>query len=242
MKLDLKPKRTVKLPDQLHDQLLDWIISGVLKEGDKIPSENELCTSFKVSRPVVRTAIQKLQEEDLVETKKGIGTFVLHSPLKNLKQFATAKDIAMILESHEVRIAIEGEAAFLAAARRTDTQLQELKEAMVRMREDFKAFNLSIHADFRFHIGIAKATNNEFFVQLLENIHIGLAKTMAIAQGLSRESVINQSAPNRNNEVLEEHQKILDAIERQDEEGARLAMRFHISKIKQRLINIGKTK
>ncbi len=86
MKLDIKPKKTAKLADQLHDQLLDWIIAGVLKEGDKIPSENELCKSFKVSRPVVREAMLKLQDEDLVVTRKGIGTFVLHSPLKNNSQ------------------------------------------------------------------------------------------------------------------------------------------------------------
>jgi len=238
MKLDIKPKKTAKLADQLHDQLLDWIIAGVLKEGDKIPSENELCKSFKVSRPVVREAMLKLQDEDLVVTKKGIGTFVLHSPLKNLSQFATANDIAVILQSHEVRIAIEGETASLAAARRTNVQLEEIKGAMKTMRKDFEAFNLSIHSDYKFHIGIAKATNNEIFVQLLENIHIGLTKTMAIAQELSRESVKNQTSPNRNNEVLEEHQRILDAIEMQDQEGARLAMRYHISKIKQRIINI----
>ena len=240
MKLDLKPKNKVKLSDQLHDQLLDWIISGVLKEGDKIPSENELCKSFEVSRPVVRGAIQKLQDEDLVVTKKGKGTFVLHSPLKNLSQFASAKDIAIILQSHEVRIAIEGEAASLAASRRTAAQLEEIRSAMNAMREDFKALELSIHSDYKFHIGIAKATNNEIFVQLLENIHIGLTKTMAIAQGLSRESVKDATSPNRNNEVLEEHQRILDAIELQDPEGARLAMRHHISKIKQRIINIAK--
>jgi len=238
MDLDIKPKKTAKLADQLHDQILDWIISGVLNEGDKIPSENELCNSFKVSRPVVREAMLKLQDEELVVTKKGIGTFVLHSPLKNLSQFATAKDIAIILQSHEVRIAIEGEAAALAAARRSNSQLDDLKDAMNTMRKDFEAFNLSVHSDYKFHIGIAKATNNDIFVELLENIHLGLTKTMAIAQELSRESVKNQTLPNRNNEVLNEHERILEAIELQDEEGARLAMRYHISKIKQRIINI----
>lgn len=238
MNLKIKPKQNVKLADQLHDQLLDWIISGMLKEGDKIPSENELCDSFKVSRPVVRAAIMKLQAEDLVETKKGKGTFVLHSPLKDLSRFASASDIASILESHEVRIALETEVAALAAVRRTEEQLEVIREAMAAMRKDFEASNLSIQADYEFHIGIAQATNNEMFVHLLEDFHIGLRKTMAIAQELSRESVINQVSPDRNNQVLEEHQRILDAIEIQDQEAARFAMRFHISKIKQRLINV----
>jgi len=237
MNLHIRPKKTVKLGDQLHEQILDWIISGTLKEGDKIPSENELCKSFKVSRPIVREAIMKLQAEELVITKKGIGTFVLHSPLKDLSRFATAHDIALILQSHEVRFALEGEAASLAAARRSAAQLSVIKDAQQAMREDFEASNLSIQPDFDFHLGIAKATNNEIFVQLLEDLHIGLKKTMAIAQGLSRESVRSQISPNRNNEVLEEHQRIVDAIELQDEESARLAMRYHIAKIKQRIIN-----
>ncbi len=238
MNLNIRPKKTVKLGDQLHEQILDWIISGALKEGDKIPSENELCKSFQVSRPIVREAIIKLQAEELVITKKGIGTFVLHSPLKDLSRFATAHDIAIILQSHEVRFALEGEAASLAAARRSASQLSVIKDAQQAMREDFEASNLSIQPDFDFHLGIAQATNNEIFVQLLEDLHIGLKKTMAIAQELSRESVRNKISPNRNNEVLEEHQRIVDAIELQDEESARLAMRYHIAKIKQRIINI----
>ena len=238
MNLNIRPKKTVKLGDQLHEQILDWIISGTLKEGDKIPSENELCKSFQVSRPIVREAIMKLQADELVITKKGIGTFVLHSPLKDLSRFATAHDIAIILQSHEVRFALEGEAASLAAARRSVAQLAVIKDAQQAMREDFKASNLSVQSDFDFHLGIAKATNNEIFVQLLEDLHIGLKKTMAIAQELSRESVRNKISPNRNNEVLEEHQRIVDAIELQDEESARLAMRYHIAKIKQRIINI----
>ena len=237
MKIDLKQKRTANLTDQLHDQLLDRIISGEFKEGDKIPSENELCKSFDVSRPVVRAAIQRLQEEDLVKTKKGSGTFVLHTPLKNLGQFATANDVAIILQSHEVRIALEGEAASLAATRRTDAQLDDIKEAMRTMKKDFEALQLSIHADYKFHIGIAKATNNEIFVQLLENIHIGLTKTMAIAQRLSREKVRINTLSDRNKKVLEEHQRILEAIELQKPEEARLAMRDHISKVKERIIN-----
>jgi len=238
MNLKIRPKKTVKLGDQLHEQILDWIISGTLKEGDKIPSENELCKSFQVSRPIVREAITKLQAEDLVITKKGIGTFVLHSPLKDLSRFASAHDIAVILQSHEVRFALEGEAASLAAARRSVAQLAVIKDAQQAMREDFEASNLSVQPDFDFHLGIARATNNEIFVQLLEDLHIGLKKTMAIAQELSRESVRNKISPNRNNEVLEEHQRIVDAIELQDEESARLAMRYHIAKIKQRIINI----
>lgn len=238
MNLNIKPKKTVKLANQIHEQILDWIISGELKVGDKLPSENELCNSFQVSRPIVREAILNLQADKFVQTKKGIGTFVLHSPLKDLSRFASAQDIATVLQSHEVRIALEAEAAALAAIRRTSEQLEYIKEAQQSMKEDFSAANLSVQSDYEFHMGIAHATNNEIFVQLLENLHFGLKKTMAITQGLSRESIKNQTDPDRNNLVLEEHQRIIDAIEIQDQEAARFAMRYHITKVKQRLINV----
>lgn len=235
--LRIKPKKIKKLANQLYEQILDWIISGLFKEGDKLPSEHELCKSFQVSRPIVREAILKLQKDELVATKQGIGTFVLHSPLKDLGRFASATDIGTILQSHEVRMALEGEAASLAATRRSEAQLLFIKEAQYQMRKDYELGQLSIQPDYDFHLGIARATNNEIFVQLLENNHIGLKKTMAIAQNLSRESVKNKISPNRNKNVLEEHQRILDAIELHDQEAARLAMRNHIARIKQRLIN-----
>jgi len=235
---NLKPKKTLKLAEQLHEQILDWIISGTLKEGDKIPSESELCKSFSVSRPVVREAIQMLQLEDLVETKKGKGSFVLHSPLANLKQFASANDIAAILKSHEVRMALETEGSALAAIRRTPTQLKSIKDAFENMKRDFEELNLSVPSDFEFHMGIARATNNEIFPTLLENLHFGLRKTMSITQSFTWENVKNQSEPNRIQQVLEEHLNILNAIEVQDPEAARIAMRYHIAKVKQRLINM----
>ena len=236
--INIKPKKVRKLAGQLYEQLLDLIISGVLHEGDKLPSESELCKSFEVSRPTVRQAIAKLQEDKLVKTQKGRGTYVLNSPLKELTRFATANDLVRILESHEVRMALEVEAASLAAIRRTDENLKVIKQALAQMKRDFESQKLSIEADYNFHVEIARATGNEIFVQLLEDFHIGLKKTMVIAQNLSRESVKNEINSSRNVEVLSEHQKILDAIELQDKEAARLAMQYHIAKIKQRVINI----
>jgi len=238
--LQIKYKRAGKLSNHIYKQILDWLMSGVLNEGDKLPSENELCKSFQVSRPVVRQAITMLQEDKWVHTQKGKGSFVLHSPLKDLGRFATAEDIAGIFQSHEVRIALEGEAAALAAIRGTEKDIAALKKAFKAMKELYQDGKLAIQADFDFHIAIAKATKNEIFVQLLEDIHIGLKQTMAIAQNLSRESVQNKQEPGRNRDVLEEHQQILDAIEKKNAEAARIAMRYHISRIKQRIVNIQK--
>ena len=69
------------------------------------------------------------------------------------------------------------------------------------------------------------------------NIGRGLALISIKGHILSRESIKNNISPNRNKKVLEEHQRIIDAIELHDQEAARLAMRNHIARIKQRLIN-----
>jgi DNA-binding FadR family transcriptional regulator len=89
------------------------------------------------------------------------------------------------------------------------------------MQEDFEVYNLSIKPDYNFHLGIAKASNNAFFAQLLEDSNIGLKKTMAIAQSLSRQQVKSNISTERKKEVLSEHQKIIETIESLDELSAR---------------------
>ena len=84
-KLNITYKKAGKLSNQIYEQILDWLMSGMLQENDKLPSENELCNSFKVSRPVVRQAITKLQEDKQLSypkegTPQGSLCEALHTP------------------------------------------------------------------------------------------------------------------------------------------------------------------
>ncbi|MDC6169985.1 FadR/GntR family transcriptional regulator, partial [Paucibacter sp. XJ19-41] len=116
----------------LVEALGDRIREGRLNAGDKLPTEAAIMAEFEVSRTVVREAISKLQAAGLVETRHGIGTFVLGlgegaafriAP----DQMGTLTDVVAVLE---LRIGVETEAAALAAQRRSAAQLAAMQEAL----------------------------------------------------------------------------------------------------------------
>jgi DNA-binding FadR family transcriptional regulator len=83
--------------------------------GDRLPSESRLCEVFGVSRPVVREAISRLQADGLVVTRHGAGTFVAKRPREEFLRLAPIGSLADLMRCYEYRIALEGEAASLAA-------------------------------------------------------------------------------------------------------------------------------
>src|SRR3954468_21449989 len=103
-----------RLPERLYEQLTAELAEGRFAAGQRIPSEHALCTIYKVSRPVIREAIARLQADGLVVTRHGSGTFFTERGQS--LQFDGA---ASLQDEHccELRKAIEGEAAFLAAQR-----------------------------------------------------------------------------------------------------------------------------
>src|SRR3989344_3723953 len=142
--------RTLAL--ELVESLGDRIRDGRLALGDKLPTEAAIMAEFSVSRTVVREAISKLQASGLVETRHGIGTFVLglgQAPGFKITpdQFSTLRDVIAVLE---LRIGVETEAAALAAV-----------AAAVDAGRD------AVAADFQFHLEIARATQNSHFAELM---------------------------------------------------------------------------
>ena len=115
----------------LADGLRDQILTGALTVGMKLPSENELTATYDVSRSVVREALQQLQAGGLVESFQGRGTYVLDLPGQEPDGGAfravSRDDAAALLE---YRMGVEGEAAALAATRRTDLQLVAIERAL----------------------------------------------------------------------------------------------------------------
>src|SRR5271168_1372099 len=95
--LRLVPRPRERLGDLLYGQILERIVSGALKEGDKLPSENQICQAFGVSRPTVREALMRLHADGLVTTRQGSGTFVQKRPSDHLTRLAKVSDIAGML-------------------------------------------------------------------------------------------------------------------------------------------------
>lgn len=228
--LKLQPKRKERLGDQLYGQILEQIVSGTLKEGDKLPSEKELCLMFEVSRPVVREAMMLLQADGLVVARQGSGTYVQRRPPQGLITLAGASDVAGMLRCYEVRVPLEGEAAALAAKRRSPEQLEQIRTALDELRRAIESRGPASAADFAFHRAVAEASCNGMFVSILETLHGAIENSMTVALNITA-----QGSAERSRRVLDEHSRIYEAIAMGDADAANLAMRYHINRARQRI-------
>jgi DNA-binding FadR family transcriptional regulator len=228
--LKLVPQKRERLGDQLYGQILEQIVSGALTEGDKLPSENQICKSFQVSRPTVREALMRLHADGLVTTRQGSGTFVLKRPSGHLTRLAKISDIAGMLRCLEVRIALEGQAAALAAQRHTPQQMDHISAALAALQVSFEGTSIPARADFEFHLAVAKASGNDLFAELLEMLNATIQQAMTVALGITR-----TGSKDRARRVVEEHEAIAEAIARGDAEAAGLAMRYHLHRARQRV-------
>lgn len=225
-------RRPRSLAHDLVDALAGRIRDGSLNAGEKLPTEAAIMEEFGVSRTVVREAISRLQAAGLVETRHGVGTFVVGlgegsafriSP----EQLGTLQDVIAVLE---LRIGVETESAALAAMRRTPENIATLRNALKAFVAAVEEGRDAVGPDFQFHLEIARATQNHHFVDLM-----GTLGGMMIPR--ARLEPPGPLTPERQaylRGVNAEHESIVDAIERQDAEAARAAMRTHLANSRER--------
>jgi DNA-binding FadR family transcriptional regulator len=228
----LTRRRPRTLAHELVAVLGERIRDGRLAPGDKLPTEAAIMAESGVSRTVVREAISRLQAAGLVETRHGIGTFVIGPGDGTAfritpEQLATLRDVIAVLE---LRIGIETEAAGLAAQRRTDDNLQRMRAALAAFGAAIEAGQSAVAADFQFHHEIAKATQNVHFGDLLGTLGMQIIPRARLepAEALSPERLAYLRR------VHGEHESICDAIAAGDAEAARAAMRTHLSNSRER--------
>jgi GntR family transcriptional regulator, transcriptional repressor for pyruvate dehydrogenase complex len=220
------------LAHSLVDDFGVRIRDGVLRPGDKLPTESEIMQAFGVSRTVVREALSKLQAAGLVETHHGVGTFVLQQRASGVFRLdagdiATSVDVLAVLE---LRISLETESAGLAATRRTEEQLQAMRQALDDFESNVAVAGDTVAPDFRFHLQIAQSTGNPYFADIMS--HLGttiIPRTRINAIRTADRSGAYLSRVNR------EHEEIYAAIARRDAESARAAMRIHLTNSRERL-------
>src|SRR5438876_882484 len=160
-------RKRESLAAQLVRALGERIGRGDIKPGEKLPSEQELTTSFGVSRSVVREAISSLRAEGLIATQQGVGAFVLQRRASlgfriPQGELATAQEVIKVLE---LRTSIEAEAAALAAVRRTPEQLTAIHAALEDMTRNIDCGGNATDEDFQFHVSVSTATQNKYFVE-----------------------------------------------------------------------------
>ncbi|MES2946376.1 MAG: FadR/GntR family transcriptional regulator [Pseudomonadota bacterium] len=232
-------------PQRVVDGVTARIDDGALKPGDRVPPEPELMREFGVSRTVVREAMSRLQASGRVETRHGIGTFVLEPGVgvmllgKPAGQIKIRQRLAML----ELRISIESEAASLAALRRSDQHLAAMRAALDAYDIHRRAGSATIDDDCRFHVQIAAATGNEYFEEVLCNLGSATmsargqpGESAGIAGGRTAafgDSLLVLAA---SKEITQrEHEAIYEAIRRGDAGSARAAMFMHLSNSRERL-------
>ena len=226
-------RRPRGLVSEIVDSLAASIREGKMKAGDKLPTEAEIMARFDVSRTVVREALSRLQASSLVETRHGIGTFVLApQDLGNFKitaeDFATVDDVISVLE---LRISLETEAAGLAAQRRTDGNLLAMESALQAFQDSIDADSDGIPPDFQFHMEVARSTGNRHFADLMTYLGTMIIPRTRVNTALSAP----EGRLNYLQRVHAEHESIYNAIKYRDSEGARAAMRTHLANSRERL-------
>src|SRR5512142_850045 len=165
-------RRPRSLTADLVQAIGDRVRDGRWPAGTKLPTEGAIMQEFGVSRTVVREAISRLQAAQVVQTRHGIGTFVLgHGDASTFRidpaHLATLQDVIAVLE---LRIGMETESAALAATRRKPEHLAAMRSALAALASAIGHGRDGAGPDFQFHLEIARATGNPHFAELMATL------------------------------------------------------------------------
>lgn len=221
-----------RLSDQLADALAAQLAGGRLVPGDRLPTEQQLAAAHGVSRTVVREAVHQLRSQGLLVSRQGSGVYVAdgaaHRPLPFDPSVLGSLDaVAQVVE---VRRALEGEIAALAAARATRAQVAGLRRALKAIDEAAAAGRDGVDEDLAFHRAVAQATGNAQFERLLGFLEQYLREAMRVTRGNEARRADFADA------VRAEHRALVDAIAAGDAAAARRAAVRHMQRAAHRLV------
>ena len=139
--------------------------------------------------------------------------------------------LAATLGTYEVRFVLEAEAARLAAHRRSHQQLEAIESALEALRRALFSSAPAHDEDWILHRAIAEATGNSAFVEVFDHLHEEVLRVLRAGVEISR-----SRPPEVIGAMMDEHDAVVDAIRAQDADGAALAMRWHLSQGRKRLM------
>lgn len=230
------PKKASLVEDviqELSNFILEGILEGKIKTGDKLPSERELSESLGVGRSTLREAMKVLTILGLFEVRTGQGTFITDG---TSDFYAAPLAWGLIIgeqsisELIEARSLLDCEATYFATLRATEDELAELQDAFDAMqnalqRNDAKDLT---EADVKFHMVIAKAAHNTVIFQTIRAIRrlleLWIEKVLANPESMQS--------------TFDEHREVYYNVVKRDANGAREAMRNHVQKATERLDRI----
>jgi DNA-binding FadR family transcriptional regulator len=212
--------RNFNLSHRMVQELGKAIICGEYNLNG-LPTEAELCDKFGVSRSAVREAVKMLSAKGLISSKPRQGIRVQPEQEWNIFDpdllswsLESRPSMKVLKEFLQMRIAIEPEAAALAARYATQEQLDAIENALQRMTNAEDNTEEDLEADIAFHVSILFASNNRFYIRLRDFIHTAL-----------RVSISHTSPMKGNHEgIVEDHAKVFNAIKNRNPERAKHAM------------------
>jgi GntR family transcriptional repressor for pyruvate dehydrogenase complex len=225
--------KVVRPRQQVEDQVKAAILSGALRGGDRLPGELELARQFGVSRTTVREALRSLAAQNLIVKTPGAGggSFVRtmdHSSLRSVLVDSVHNLLALgSIEVDEVAIVrqhLEVPSVRLAAAHRTDEDLQELREVL-GLQKSISVEDPRVPAlDERFHGIIARASGNRVLSSFVSALHLETAPVHHL-----------DLSPEVGRAAVRQHQQILRAVTEQDADAAAQAMIEHLTYLREHL-------
>ncbi|WDZ81776.1 FadR/GntR family transcriptional regulator (plasmid) [Ensifer adhaerens] len=213
------------VPQSVAREIQGMIQSGQLKPGEKIPSQRVFSQKFGISRASLREALLTLETLGLLKTEAGRGTFVAGpSELGVTGHMAPWRysDSYSVFDVFQTRILLEGEIARLAAGRLTQLQLDKMEQATRTMEECWANQDLlaNVEADLEFHGIIVSACSNAMLKALYQMVRDLVTET--------QRQPIPITDPERMQESIGEHRKIIIALRSNDGPRAKLEMETHI--------------
>lgn len=213
--------RNSNLSQRMTQALGRQIVCGVYDRNESLPTEAELCEQFGVSRSAVREAVKMLSAKGLITSKPRQGIRIQPEEQWNIFDtdllswsLESNPSMKVLKEFLQMRIAIEPEAASLAARFATPEKIDAIEAALERMRAAGDNLEAELEADIAFHVSILYASNNRFYIRLRDFIQTAL-----------RVSIRHTSPIKANHKgVIEDHAKVFSAIKNRNPERAKHAM------------------
>lgn len=209
-----------RLSDRVINQIMEKVKSGELKPGTRLPNEPELAYDFGVSRGILREALTILQARGIIYRKPKEGTFIAQDVLEVMSgSWDVSIKEATYLDLLEVRECFEPRVVEKVIERAADDEIQELLEQVTIM-----AIGNTEHSlDYYFHYHLAELSGNIVFSNFIDTYY-------DIIDELKTKS---SKKKKRTEEIIEEHKKIVEAIQERDKEKAVGLMKYHLQKVKE---------
>jgi GntR family transcriptional regulator, transcriptional repressor for pyruvate dehydrogenase complex len=221
----------IRLADRAYSAIVRLIGDENIGVGQRLPSEDRLAEMFGVSRTIVREALVRLASDGVTEARRGSGSYVKRRPSERLADHLPLDELPTALGTYEVRFVVEAQAASLAADRRSSDQMGAIERALEVLRTALQSSGPAHVEDMEFHRAIVLATGNPVFVSVFDHMQGDIDRIMRAGVDISR-----SRPPEAIRAMITEHEMITEAIGVQDSDAAALAMRWHLSQGRKRLM------